>query len=84
MDIESVNEVVQVLHRIESLASNWVLPTSSDADSSQTAYEGIRNVCRSITVTLDDILLDRVEDDDVGSDDDSDNVFGFDFCFVAL
>ena len=82
MDIESVNEVVQVLHRIQSLASNWVLPTSSDADFSRTAYEDIRNVCRSITVTLDDILLDRVEDDDVGSDDDSDNVFVF--CSVAL
>ena len=79
MDIESVNEVVQVLHRIESLASNWVFLTSSDADSSRDAYKDIQDMCRSITVMLDDILLDRVEDDDVSSDNDSDNVFCF--CF---
>ena len=81
MDIESVNEVVQVLHRIESLASNWVLPTSSDADPSWNAY---KDVCRSITVTLDDILLDRVEDDDVGSDNESDFFLFCFFCFFAL
>ena len=79
MDIESVNKVVQVLHRIESLASNWVLPTSSDADPSWNAY---KDVCRLITVTLDDILLDRVEDDEVGSDNESDFFFLFFFVFL--
>ena len=75
MNINSVSEMVQVLHRIESLASNWVLPTSSDADPSQNAHKDIQDVCRSITVTLDNILLDHVEDDDVGSDNESENVF---------
>ena len=75
MNINSVSEVVQVLHCISSLASNWVLPTSSDADPSQNAHKDIRDVCRSITVTLDNILLDHVEDDNVGSDNESKNVF---------
>ena len=75
MNIDSVSEVVQVQHCIESLTSNWVLLTSSDAGPSRNAYKDIREVCRSITVTLDDILLDCVEDDDVSSDDESENVF---------
>ena len=41
-------------------------------------------MCRSITVTLDDILLDRVEDDDVGSDNESDFFLFCFFCFFAL
>ena len=70
-----MSEVVQVLHCISSLASNWVLLTSSDADPSQNTHKDIRDVCRSITVTLDNILLDHVEDDNVGSDNESKNVF---------
>ena len=75
MNIDSVSEVVQVLHHIKSLAFNWVLPTSSNADPLWNVYKDIWDVCRSITITLDDILLDYVEDDDISSDNESENVF---------
>jgi hypothetical protein len=84
MNVDSVNEVMQVLHRIESLASTWVLPTSSDAESSRNAYERIRSVCRSIAGTLDDVLLDRVEDSDADSDNEPDNVCIFFFATVLV
>ena len=82
MDIGSVNEVMQVLHRIESLASTWVLPASSDAEPSRNTYEEIRGVCRSIAGTLDDILLDRVEDSDGDSEPDDVCIFFFEILLV--
>jgi len=79
MTVESVSEIIQTLRLIESSTSHWSVTISSDSDSSRSAYESVRSLCKSIAITVDELLLDVENGDNGSSDEECDSVCTFYF-----